>query len=104
MSVIQVMSYGKEFPSVNLKMQKDDPMGYEYSLLILYSLETDKGFKVKKIGKTTVKGTKVTYEPIKDKEAAIKYKELLESKVKDFNNKYKRKLNSKKVNTGGRLV
>lgn len=92
MAEIAVVGYSKQFPTVNLKMQNDDPIGYDYSILILYSLETDKGFKVKKIGKTTGKGTKVTYETIKDKEDAIKYKEILESKVKDFNKKYKRKL------------
>jgi len=92
MEGIQVMGFQKEYPTVNLKMQKEDEKGYEYSILILYTLETERGFKVKKIGKTTRKGTKVTYEVIKSKDEALDYKKLLEQKVKEFNNKWDTKI------------
>lgn len=87
MEGIQVMGFQKEYSTVNLKMQKEDERIYDYSILILYTLETERGFKVKKMGKTTRKGTKVTYEVIKSEGEALDYKKLLEQKVKEFNDK-----------------
>lgn len=92
MNGIQVMGFQKEYPIVNLKVQKEDEKGYEYSILILYTLETERGFKVKKIGKTTGKGTKVTYEVIKNEKDALEYKSFLEGKVKEFNEKWGTKI------------
>lgn len=85
---IQCIEFQKEFPTINLKMQKENEREYEYSMLVLYTLETEHGFMVKRIGKTTSKGTKVNYIPFKSKEDVRKYSELLESKVKAFNEKY----------------
>lgn len=92
MNGIQVMEFQKEYTTVNLEMQKEDQREYEYAILILYTLETDKGFKVKKIGKTTRKGTKVTYEAFKSETDSLDYKKLLEQKVKEFNDKWNAKL------------
>jgi len=92
MEGIKVMGFQKEYPTVNLKMQKEDEKGYEYSILILYTLETERGFKVKKIGKANKKGTKVTYEVIKNEKDALEYKSFLEKKVKEFNEKWGTKI------------
>lgn len=89
MEGVQVMGFQKEYPKVNLKMQKETPHFYEYAILNLYAFETESGFKVKKIGKTTRKGTKVTYEAFKSKEDAEEYRKLLIDKVKEFNDKWK---------------
>ena len=92
MEGIQVMGFQKTYPTVNLEMEKKNEKVYEYSILLLYTFETERGFKVKKIGKTTRNGTKVTYEVIKSGEEALKYKGLLERKVKEFNNKWDTKI------------
>lgn len=70
-------------------MQKETPRFYEYTILNLYAFETENGFKVKKIGKTTRKGTKVTYKAFKSKEDAEEYRKLLMNKVKEFNKRCK---------------
>lgn len=88
MSCAICLEYQKNFKSVNLKLKNDDEKSYEYSILILYTLEIENGFKVKKIGKTTKIGTKVTYESFKSDEDVLKYKELLESKAKEFSEKW----------------
>lgn len=88
MEGIQVMGFQKIYSAVDLKMQQENEKVYEYSILLLYTFETERGFKVKKIGKTNRNGTKVTYEVIKNEEEAIEYKKLLEQKVKEFNDKW----------------
>lgn len=93
MDGIQVIEFQKTYPVVNLEMQKENGKKYDYSILLLYTLETEKGFKVKRIGKTTRKGTKVTYTSFKSEGDALDYKKLLEQKVKDFNDKWSSKLN-----------
>lgn len=92
MEGIQVMGFQKTYTAVDLKMQQENEKVYEYSILLLYTFETERGFKVKKIGKTNRSGTKVTYEVIKSEEEAIEYKKLLEQKVKEFNDKWGAKI------------
>lgn len=87
MSEVQVMGFQKTYPTVNLKMQ-EDKKGYDYAILVLHAIEIENGFKVKKINKTTSKGTKVTYEVIKSEEDALKYKGFLDQKVTEFNDKW----------------
>lgn len=88
MADIQVIGFQKEFPVVNLKMKNEDERKYEYSILILFTLETGDGYMVKKIGKTTNKGTKVNYTSFKNDEDIKKYSELLQGMVKAFNEKW----------------
>lgn len=92
MKGIQVMGFQKTYTAVDLKMQQENEKVYEYSILLLYTFETERGFKVKKVGKTTRKGTKVTYEVIKSEGEALEYKKLLEQKVKEFNDKWGAKI------------
>lgn len=47
MNGMQVLGFPKEYPTVNFKIQKEDEKGYEYSILILYTLQNEKDFKVK---------------------------------------------------------
>lgn len=91
MSEVQVMGFQKTCPTVNLKIQ-EDKKGYDYAILVLHAIEVENGFKVKKINKTTSKGTKVTFEAIKSEKDALDYKSLLEQKVKDFNDKWGTKI------------
>lgn len=88
MGYVVCLEYSKSFKSVNLKLKKEDEKGYDYSMLVLYTLETDKGFKVKKIGKTTKKGTKVTYEHFKSDNDVSDYLDLLKVKKEEFSEKW----------------
>lgn len=88
MSDIQCIEFQKEYPVVNLKMKKENEKQYEYSLLVLYTLETERGFMVKKIGKTTNKGTKVNFIPFKSDEDVKKYKALLQDMATKFTAKW----------------
>lgn len=88
-SVISVQEYQIEYPTVNLKIRNSNERLYDYSILTLYTMECEKGFKVKKINKTTNKGTKVTFEPFKSKEDIQEYKKFLENKMAEYNEKWK---------------
>lgn len=88
----EVVKFKNMFPWINLKLMNENPKEYDYFILKLYLMELKTGFKVGRINKTNNKGTKVTYEIIENKEEALKYKELIENKVKEFNEKYNEKL------------
>lgn len=85
---IECIEFQKEYPIVNLKMKNENEKEYEYSLLVLYTLETEHGFMVKRIGKTTKKGTKVNFIPFTSDEDVKKYKALLLEKAKIFTEKW----------------
>lgn len=88
MSDVQCIEFQKEYPVVNLKMKNDDEKKYEFSLLVLYTLETERGFMVKKIGKITRKGTKVNFIPFKSDEDVKNYRDFLLEKSKAFTEKW----------------
>lgn len=80
--------FTKTFKGINIELGKSDNKGFDYSLLLIYLNELDKGFKVKRINKTTKKGTTVIYESIKDSAELEEYRKLLYVKLGDFNNKW----------------
>lgn len=86
---VQVMGYGMEYPTLNLKLKNEDEKIFDYLVLHCYTKECEKGFKVKRIFKTTNKGTKVNYVAIKDKDDFEEYKKVIQKMVEDFNSKYK---------------
>lgn len=70
-----VLGFSKTYKQLDLKMAKEEPIKYEALLLGLQANELRRGFKVKRIGKATKKGTSVKYEAVNSKEdieAAIK--------------------------------
>lgn len=85
---LSVVEYQIEYPTLNLKAQKDDEKMFDYGMLYCYTKECEKGFKVKKVGKTTRKGTKFTYTAIKDKDDFEEYKKMLNEMISNFNSKY----------------
>lgn len=89
MEDVQVMGYGMEFPLINLKLKNENQMMYDFVILDLYTSELSKGFKVKRINKTTRKGTKVNYESIKGRKDLEDYMKLVNSKIEEFKGKYK---------------
>lgn len=85
---IGVFEYQIEYPPLNLTEQKEDSRKFDYGMIYCYSKECENGFKVKKVGKTTRRGTKFTYERIKDRADFEQYKVLLNKMIEDFNTKY----------------
>lgn len=83
-----VLEYAIEYPTLNLKAKKDDEKVFDYGFLYCYSKECEKGFKVKKVGKTTKKGTKFTYTAIKDEHDLEECKKTLKQMISNFNYKY----------------
>ena len=82
------IEFQKKFNSINLKLKKSNEKLYDYLILNLYTLECEKGFKVKKIFLTTKSGTKVKYSTFESEEDVKVYKELLDLKVKQFSEKW----------------
>lgn len=89
MSYAVVMEFQKEFEMINLDMMKNDVEKYDLAILVAYTLETERGFIVKKQGKTTKKGTKFTYKACKDEAEAKEYSLKLHELLKQYNEKYK---------------
>lgn len=88
MDNIKVIEFGKEFPSVNLDLMKNNPKDYDMAILVAYTLEVERGFIVKKQNKTTKKGTKFTYKLCEDEEEAKEYNLKLHELLKQYNEKY----------------
>ena len=85
--MVQVIEYQTEYPSVNLNMVKL-PKIYDMSIIVLYTMKLEKGYIVKNIGKTTRKGTKVTYKVIESEEELKEYIKKVNKIIEDYNNKY----------------
>jgi hypothetical protein len=80
--------FQKNYASVNLDFQKKDAKGYDYMIILIYLEELKKGYKVKRINKTTKKGTTVIYSRIGSKEELEDYMKLLQDKIQEFNEKW----------------
>lgn len=92
MSYATVVEFQKEFEMINLDMMKNDIEKYDMAIIVIYTLETERGFVVKKQGKTTRKGTKFTYKACESEDEAktysIKVNELLNQYNKKYNTNY----------------
>lgn len=88
MSYAVVMEFQNEFETINLDMMKNDTKNYDMAILVAYTLETKRGFIVKKQGKTTRKGTKFTYKACKDEEEAKEYSLKCHKLLQQYNEKY----------------
>ena len=85
---IMVIEFQQEFALLNLDMMKNDIKMYDMAIITAYTLELDKGFIVKRQGKTTKKGTKFTYKVCESEEEANKYKTKLDRMLNEYNEKY----------------
>ncbi len=85
---ISVRGYSMEYPTMNLELLKTDEKSFDMCLIVVHLEEARKGFKVKKIGKTTRKGTKVTYAAIESKEDLDKCKKKISNLIDQYNKKY----------------
>ena len=80
-----VLEYQKNYSALDMKMMEECKALYDFSVIYIYACELEYGFKVKRINKTTAKGTKVTYSKIESKEELDDYLK----KIEDMRNKYK---------------
>ena len=82
------MDFAKTFTGVNLDLMQTDEKGYDYAMLLIYIDECSNGYKVKKINKTTEKGTTVVYEAIANANDFKCYKEMIADKINESNDKW----------------
>ncbi len=89
MSDFEVIEFQKEYPTLNLNALKNNPKDYDMGILVAYSMETKRGFVIKKQFKTTKKGTKFTYKACNGEEEAKEYSLKCHELLKQYNEKYK---------------
>ncbi|WP_084108655.1 hypothetical protein [Clostridium cavendishii] len=89
---VELLEYQIEYPTLNLVIKKDNKRMFDYGMLYCYTKECEKGFKVKKVNKTTKKGTKFTYTAIKNKQDFEEYKKMVNEMIDNFNMKHGSKI------------
>lgn len=87
MDGVQLIEFQREFKNLNLKVKEHEKI-FDLMMLIVYTAESDKGFIVKKVWKTTKRGTKVTYKACASEEEAQAYKEKVDKLFKNYKDKY----------------
>lgn len=85
---INVQGYGMEYPPMNLKLFKTDKKTYDMCVITAHIEGINNGFKVKKIGKATKKGTRITFTTIKSKEDLKQYSIKIRELLNQFNKNY----------------
>ncbi len=73
----EVIGFKMTYPRLNLELFKKDEVHYNLGVNSIAINEFNRGFKIKRLGKATKKGTGITFESIKTEEEAIKLKEEL---------------------------
>lgn len=91
---VKVVEYSIGYKSMSLKLQQDLEILYDCMTLIVHISELNKGFRVKRFGKATRKGTNVRYSAIKTHEELLGYVKMLVTKFKEVVEKWEsRELN-----------
>lgn len=85
---ITVTEMKMNFPSINLELKNNDFRKYELVVLMLDIIELERGFKVKRINKTTKKGTSVIFESFDSEVKVKKYIDNFKIKLEEYNKKY----------------
>lgn len=67
---VSVRGFDLIWPALTAKLQKDDPLGYEYCILHIKKGKLCDGFVAKKIFKANAKGTKIRFDKVKTREEA----------------------------------
>lgn len=85
----EIIGYTIDFPYIDLELKKSDPRSYELALIVCHVEEaTKKGMKVKRICKTTKKGTSISYIPIENEKDSMEYADKVEKMIADFRAKF----------------
>lgn len=87
MGSVSVLEFGITYPAVNLELKKNEKE-YDRAIIALYIAEIERGFIVKKMNKTTRKGTKVTFKACKGEDEGKEYIEMVNKLIEEFNEKY----------------
>lgn len=87
-TTVSILGYKMDYPSMNLDLLNKDKKRFDMMIIIIHVNESRKGYKVKRIGKTTKKSTKVTYELINSEEDLKSYEKKLREMMSNFNKKY----------------
>lgn len=85
----KVSGYTINYPYINLELKNKKIHEYEMALLICHIEEIKKGMEVKKIYKTTSKGTSIKYEAIESEKEALEYADKIKNMIDKYNNKYR---------------
>lgn len=94
---IKLLDYEIHYPTLNLSLKKENEKAFDLQMIYGYLNECKRGFKVKKVSKTSTKGTNFTYEAIKDYEDFKKYKSFIDDEINKLNKKYGLHLYAKEV-------
>jgi hypothetical protein len=88
MGDISVIGYDKDFPMLDLKLKKEDEFAYDFALIDISMRELAKGFGVRRINKTTKKGTTFKFDSVTSLEQLNKCITKIEEDLKVFNEKH----------------
>ena len=92
---MEVMEYEIKYPNLDIQHLIKNKQLFDYDLIAAYVKEYEKGFKVKKVGKTHRSGTNFTYMQIADEKEIEEYKKTLMEMINSYNNKYEAQITLK---------
>lgn len=73
---------------IDLEMQKNEPKIFDLTMIAVYLAKLDEGLIVTRVGKTTKKGTKVTYKACESEEQANEYLNIVNKMIDMVKEKY----------------
>lgn len=84
MSKFIVVGCKIDYPTLDLKLFKEDQDMYNMGILIAADRELKRGLRIKRINKPTRKGTGITFEAIKTKEEEAQYRLDMRQRVNEL--------------------
>ena len=88
MSEYSVKKIENSYPLLPLDLKTTKPCEYELGLIIAYTSELERGFKVGNQYKSDEDGTKIDFVPFENQEDIESYEKLILKMAKDFEQKY----------------
>lgn len=85
---LKMVYFERKFASINTNLMETKPKDYDMSILMAHLLETERGYMVKKVYKTTKSGTRFNYGIMDTDEDIQSFREKLDELVENFNKKY----------------
>lgn len=85
---IKVLEFQKEYPSINLDLQKQSEEMYDLAIVWVYMSELGNGYMVSRRRKTYKKGTKFNFKPIESEEELQSYFKTIMDFINALNNKH----------------
>lgn len=88
MSNHTVKKLEKEYLMLTSNLKSENPCEYDLGIIIAYTSELERGFKVGYQYEADEEGTKIDFVPFKNQEDISSYEELVLKMAKDFEEKY----------------